>query len=279
MILISKRVSAVALILGLCAMPALAADSAKDPLLATVNGKEIRKSDLAELQQTLPPQLRQIPLEAVQDQLLEHLINSQLITAEAQKSGIQNDPKVKQRLKEIEARIMQERWLAKQAEQAVSDADIRKRYDDLLAKTPAREEIRASHILVESEEAARAVIADLNAGANFAEVAKAKSKDPSAQGNAGDLGFFTEQDMVPEFSKAAFALQPGQTTAEPVKTQFGWHVIKLEERRQAQPPKFDEVKEQIRAQMAEEAIAKVVQSLREKAQVKKFAADGAAKAK
>lgn len=276
MILNLKRTGAIAMVLGLCAMPALA-ETAKDPLLATVNGKEIHKSDLVQLQQTLPPQLRQIPLEAVQDQLLEHMISSQLISAEAQKAGLQNDPKVKARVKEVETRIMQEAWLSRKAEQEVTDADLRKRYDELLAKTPAREEVHARHILLDNEDAAKAVIADINSGAKFEDVAKAKSKDPAGQ-NGGDLGYFTEQDMVPEFSKAAFALQPGQVTQTPVKTQFGWHVIKLEDRRTAQPPKFDEVKEQLRAQLGEEAVAKIVKDLRDKAQVKKFAADGSAKA-
>jgi peptidyl-prolyl cis-trans isomerase C len=263
---------ALGVIAGFSLSPA-SAQQAKDPVVAVVNGKEIRKSAMVEAQQALP-QLRQVPLEMVYDQLLEHLINSQLISAEAVKANMQNDSKVKARMKEIETRVLQEAYLAKRVESDLTDAAVRKKYDELMATAKPREEVRARHILVETEDAAKAVLSDLKAGAKFEDLAKAKSKDQGAAQNGGDLGYFGKEEMVPPFAEAAFSLKPGETTTAPVKTQFGWHVIKVEDRRTAQPPAFEQVRDQLKAQMADEAAMNVVKGLREKAQVKKFAIDG-----
>jgi peptidyl-prolyl cis-trans isomerase C len=127
----------------------------------------------------------------------------------------------------------------------MSASDIKARYDKEVAATPPEEEISARHILVETEEEAKALITELDAGKDFAELAKEKSTGPSA-GQGGDLGFFTKGRMVPEFEAAAFEITPGEYGKEPVKTQFGWHVIKVEERRETAPPAFEEVADQVR---------------------------------
>ncbi|MFA7429589.1 MAG: peptidylprolyl isomerase, partial [Rhodospirillaceae bacterium] len=132
------------------------------------------------------------------------------------------------------------------------------------------------HILVDSEDAAKAIITDLKKGGDFAAIAKEKSSDPGAA-NGGDLGWFTKGTMVPEFAEAAYALKPGAITEAPVKTQFGWHIIKVEDRRKAEPPTFDEAKEDLRAQMAEEAVTEVLAGLRKDAKVETFALDGSKK--
>jgi peptidyl-prolyl cis-trans isomerase C len=141
----------------------------------------------------------------------------------------------------------------------------------------AVEEVRARHILVKTEAEAKEVIAALAAGADFAELAKKRSIDPSAQQNDGDLGFFRRDTMVEPFAEAAFALEPGQTTREPVRTQFGWHVIRVEERRTVAPT-FEEKEPELKEQVARETINALVAELRAKAKVERFAIDGSPKA-
>ncbi|MBW7852166.1 MAG: peptidylprolyl isomerase [Rhodospirillales bacterium] len=261
---------AVLIALGAAPLPLQAADN--DPVVAVVNGKQIRKSALVDLQQQLP-QLRQVPLEMVYEQLLDHLINSEIVTAEARKQKLQDDPKVKERMRQIEAQLMQQAYLSRRIEKEVTPELVKKRYDEFVKANPPQEEVRARHILLEDEAAAKAVIDDIQKGASFEDVAKEKSKGPSAE-TGGDLGFFTKDDMVPEFAQAAFAMKAGEVSKTPVKTQFGWHVIKVEERRMGQPPKLEELEEQLRGEASEEVVADILQNLRAKAQVKRFQIDG-----
>lgn len=261
---------AVLIALGAAPLPLQAADN--DPVVAVVNGKQICKSALVDLQQQLP-QLRQVPLEMVYEQLLDHLINSEIVTAEARKQKLQDDPKVKERMRQIEAQLMQQAYLSRRIEKEVTPELVKKRYDEFVKANPPQEEVRARHILLEDEAAAKAVIDDIQKGASFEDVAKEKSKGPSAE-TGGDLGFFTKDDMVPEFAQAAFAMKAGEISKTPVKTQFGWHVIKVEERRMGQPPKLEELEEQLRGEASEEVVADILQNLRAKAQVKRFQIDG-----
>lgn len=259
--------AAVALTIAFAATPALAADAA-DPVVATVNGQEIKHSDVVAMQQTIP-QLRQVPVEMVFDQLLDHLISTRLIVAEARKRNLQNDPEVKARLQEMEGQILQQVFLKKAVEPELTDAALQKRYEEKMKAEPAKEEIHARHVLLPTEDEAKAVIAELEKGKSFEDVAKEKSKGPSAN-TGGDLGYFTKDEMVPEFAAAAFKLKPGEYTKTPVKTQFGWHVIKVEDKRTAQPAKFEDTKDELKEQMAEEIAAKLVESLRTKADIKKM---------
>src|SRR5207249_5540110 len=142
---------------------------------------------------------------------------------------------------------------------------MHKVYDDAIGQMKKEPEVRARHILVETEDEAKAVVAELKKGADFAELAKAKSKDPGSA-DGGDLGYFTKDQMVPEFSEVAFKLYPGQLS-NPVKTQFGWHVIKVEDRRTKQPPEFDKVKDQIEAYLARKAQTDFITKLRQSAKV------------
>ena len=143
----------------------------------------------------------------------------------------------------------------------VTDADIKARYEKEVAATPTEEEVSARHILVKTEEEAKAIIAELDTGKDFSELAKEKSTGPSAA-QGGDLGFFTKGRMVPEFEAVAFALKPGEYAKEPVKTQFGWHVIKLEDRRQAAPPAFEEVADQVRQVVMRERYGDLIKEAR-----------------
>jgi peptidyl-prolyl cis-trans isomerase C len=148
----------------------------------------------------------------------------------------------------------------------VSDADIKARYEQEVAATPPEEEISARHILVETEEEAKALIAELDAGKDFAELAKEKSTGPSAA-QGGDLGYFTKGRMVPEFEAAAFALNKGEYGKEPVKTQFGWHVIKVEDRRETAPPAFEEVADQVRQLVMRERYAELIRTARSETEI------------
>lgn len=272
MLLRPARTAALALLVAFGTIPLAAQAADKDPVIAVVNGKDIRKSALVDLQQQLP-QLRQVPVEMVYEQLLDHLINSEIVNAEARKQKLQDDPKVKERLRQIESQLIQQAYLAKRVEKETTPEVLKKRYDAFIQKNPAQEEVRARHILMQDEAEAKAVIEQIAKGGDFEAVAKEKSKGPSAD-NGGDLGYFTKDDMVPEFAAAAFAMKPGEVSKEPVKTQFGWHVIKVEDRRMGTPPKFEEVEEQMKGEVAEEVVTKILQDLRAKAQVKRFQIDG-----
>jgi peptidyl-prolyl cis-trans isomerase C len=265
-----RHALALGLAAGLAARPAFAADGVKDPVVAVVNGAEMHLSQLVEFQRQLPPQLSQAPYEA----LLEIVINNQLVSEQAKKEKLENDPEVKAAVKQAEAKFMRQAWMTKKLRTAVTDDAVKQRYDQMLREFTPAEEVHARHILVESEDGAKAVIAELGRGADFAELAKTRSKDPSAAQNGGDLGYFGKGDMVPEFANAAFAMKPGELAKAPVKTQFGWHVIKVEDKRMSSPPSFEQAKPGLRDQMAEGTAEKVVGELRDKAKIKRFGPDG-----
>lgn len=268
---------ALGLAAGLAAAPAFAAD---DKVAAEVNGTKLTQSAVANYARSLPPQMAaQAPYGAV----LDMVVNNHLIYEQAKKEGVDKDPEVKQMLKQIEQQLMVKAWMNKKLQAAVTDEAIKRAYDRYVATFKPVEEVRARHILTETEDQAKAVIAELAKGADFGETAKAKSKDPSAKQNGGDLGFFTKDEMVAQFADAAFAMQPGELATAPVKSQFGFHVIKLEERRMAAAPTFEQAKPVLRDQVAEEAAQKMVAGIREKAKVKLYDPEGkpleAAKAK
>jgi peptidyl-prolyl cis-trans isomerase C len=256
------------LVVGLAFSPAFAAG--KDPVLAKVNGADIHESAFEQFQGSLPPQMRQAPYAAV----LNAMVNNKLLDDAARKEGLQNDPDVKRAVHEAEEVILRKAWMAKKLDATITDAILKQGYDQYVQHFKPEEEVHARHILVDSEDLAKSIIADLKSGANFEDLAKAKSKDPSAQKNGGDIGYFTKSEMVPEFAKVAFSLKPGEISPEPVKTQFGWHVIQVEDRRQSSPVSFEEAKPMLRQQAAEQLVQQLVGDLRAKAQVSMFNPDG-----
>jgi peptidyl-prolyl cis-trans isomerase C len=271
MIVRSPRALVLVAALSAFALPVLAAG--EDPVVAVVNGKEIHRSALLEAQANIP-QARGVPLEKIYDQLLEQVIASELVLVEAKKAKTENDPKVKEAVAEAQNSIIRRVWLGKKVESDVTEAQVKAKYDELLKTAQPEEQVKARHILVDSEDAAKAVLADLKSGVSFEDEAKAKSKDPSGKTNGGDLGYITKNETVPEFSEAAFKLKPGEITQVPVKSQFGWHIIKVEDRRMAPPPTFDEAKNQVRQQMEQEDVMRVVEGLKKTATVKRFKIDG-----
>jgi peptidyl-prolyl cis-trans isomerase C len=249
------------------------AQPAADPVVARVNGAELHKSDVLAMQKTLPPQVQAMPIEQLYPALLDQLVNGKLIADAGRADKLDQDPEVKQRIARYEDRVIQEAYLSRFVEKASSDDKLRAKYDDYVKTNPGKEEVSARHILVSTEGEAKAAIAELGKGADFAALAKAKSKDPAGQ-QGGDLGFFSREEMVPEFAEAAFKLKKGDYTKEPVKTQFGWHVIKVEDKRTSAPPSFDEAKEELSDQLARDVINDKVKELRDRAKVETFALDG-----
>ena len=250
--------------------PTLATD---DPVVARVNGAELHRSDVIAAQRSLPAQMQQMPLEQIYTPLLDQLVTGVLITDAGRKDKLADDPEVKKRLARAEDRAIQEVYVSRVVEKGATDEVLHKQYDQYLKDHPAKEEVNARHILVAKEEDAKEIITELNKGADFATLAKQRSTDP-AKDSGGDLGWFSRGDMVPEFADAAFKLQKGEYTKEPVKTQFGWHVIKVEDRRTAPPPTFDESKEELTNEVARGIITDKIKELRSSAKIETFAMDG-----
>jgi peptidyl-prolyl cis-trans isomerase C len=174
----------------------------------------------------------------------------------------------------VEEQVIQDFWLQREIAKKVTPEKMKARYEERLKSMPTEEEIHARHILVATEDEAKAIITDLKKGASFDKLAKEKSTDKASGAEGGDLGWFKKTDMVKEFADSAFALNKGALTETPVKTQFGYHVILLEDRRQAPPPSFDELSEQIREELARETVTAMLAQLRTGAKIEKFNIDG-----
>jgi peptidyl-prolyl cis-trans isomerase C len=256
----------------LAAAPALA--QGDDPVAARVNGKELKRSEVAAMHQQLPQQMQQMPFEVVYPMLVDQLVSQMLITEAARKDKLDEDPTVQSKLKRYEERLVQEAWLTREVEKAATEEKLKARYDQYVSENPAKEEVSARHILVDEESRAKDIIKELEAGGDFAALAKQHSKDP-AGATGGDLGFFSREEMVPEFAAAAFELKKGEHTKEPVKTQFGWHVIKVEDRRTGAHPSFEDSREQLADEVAREVINQRVAELKSGARVETFGLDGA----
>ena len=247
---------------------------APDTVIARVGPDEIHASDLAEAAQNLPEELRGMPQQMLYPMLLDQLIDRKAIVIEGRKEGLADDPAVRRQIARAADTAIQNTLLTRAITPALSDVAIQARYDAQYANKPGEEEVHAEHILVDSEDKAKAIIAQINGGKDFAELAKENSTDPSAKSNSGDLGFFKKADMLPEFADVAFALKPGQITETPVKTRFGWHVIKVLEKRTAPVPALDAVRDEIRQQIIQEGVAKVLANAKQGLPVEKFNLDG-----
>ena len=235
-------------------------------VVATVNGTEITEADLALAMSDLDQQFQQLSPDQRRAAALSALIEIKLAAAESAKAGIADSDEFKRRMAFLRERALHSAFVEEQIAGAITDEQVRARYDQEIANTPPTNEVKAAHILVPTEEEAKAVIAELDAGKDFAELAKEKSSDGAAQ-NGGDLGYFGPGRMVPEFEQAAFALDVGAYTKEPVKSQFGWHVIKVTDKRVQQPPAFEQVSQQIRSIMLRENYLAKVTEMRKAATV------------
>jgi peptidyl-prolyl cis-trans isomerase C len=241
---------------------------ADDKVLAKVNGAEIKQSDVALAEEELAPSLAQMDPATKDENVLSFLIDMKIVSRAAEDKKIADTDDFKKRLNFTRNRLLMDSLLASEGKAATTDTAMKQVYQDASKQIAGEQEVHARHILVETEDEAKAVKAELDKGADFAELAKKKSKDPGAS-DGGDLGFFTKEQMVPEFSAVAFALEPGKIS-DPVKSQFGWHIIKVEEKRNRKPPEFDQVKAQIETYVTRKAQADYVGKLREAAKVERM---------
>jgi peptidyl-prolyl cis-trans isomerase C len=242
------------------------APAADDAVFATVNGREIRASDLQLIYAALPAQYKQVPFEMLKSQLVTQAVNMALVQEAAEAEGLATSAEVKEKLALASDQIMQEVYLQQKIDAALTDAAVQAEYEKRIADFTPAQEIQARHILLEKEEEARDVVAKLEEGGDFVELAKEFSIGPSAE-NGGDLGFFQDGQMVKPFSEAAFALEKGTYTKEPVQTQFGWHVILLEDSRDTQPPALDTVRADIENSLSGAAVNGLIEGLRAKATI------------
>ncbi|MBK5567201.1 peptidylprolyl isomerase [Ensifer sp. 2YAB10] len=239
-----KTLAAAALVAAMAVHGAARAEDA-DPVIAKVGGEDVRQSELTLALGGLDPQLQQMPEEQKRAAALSAIIDVKLLSKTAEKEGLQDDATFKQRVAYLTERELHNAYFKKHVVDAITKEEVKARYDKEIAAIPPQEEVKARHILVKTEDEAKEIIKELDAGKSFVELAKAKSSDPNKD-DGGDLGYFTKGRMVPEFETAAFALEKGTYTKTPVKTQFGFHVILVEDKRPQAPPPLEQVEPQVR---------------------------------
>ncbi len=267
------RATAAAFALGFGAVLALGgAASADSKVLATVDGSPITEDDLNDAMADIGPGLSQkLEGAARQKYVLDYLIDLKLAAKKAQAEKLDQSPEFARKLAYYRDKLSMEELLTSVAKAATTDEAEHKAYDEAAKAEPPQEEIHARHILVPTEDEAKAALARIKGGEDFAKVATELSKDPS--GDGGDLGWFTKDRMVPEFSEAAFKLKKGEVS-DPVKTQFGWHIIKVEDTRTKTFPPFEQVKDQAAHYVAQKAESETVAQLHSAAKIELFDADG-----
>jgi len=251
----------------------------KDPVLAKVSGVDIHQSDLA-VAEAEAGQIPPMSPDAKKDYLVQFMADVILVSQAAEAKKVGETADFKRKMEFERRKLLMSDLMQSVGKAALTDAAMHKVYEDAIKQLGTEQEVHARHILVrapagdeKADKAAKAkieaVIARLNKGEDFAKLAKEVTEDPSGKANGGDLGYFTKQQMVPEFSEVAFKLDKGQISA-PVKTQFGWHVIKVEDKRVKPPPKFEEVKPQIEQFVVRKAQAELVQKLRTENKIEKL---------
>jgi len=249
------------------------AQAAKDdPIAAVVNGDKIYRSDVAVILDNLPEQYRQIPVATIYPQIIQRLIDRKLLAQAAKKAGYLEKPDVKKRLESDQEQVLQEAYLYSRIDTTLTDARLKAAYDKKVAGAAKEEEVRARHILLKTEDDAKKVIAELDKGADFVELAKTRSVGPTS-GTGGDLGFFKRDQMVGPFADAAFAMKKGEVSKTPVQTQFGWHVIRVEDRRTAKVPSFEESKDDLKNEEAQAVVGEIMGSIRNGAEITVMPAD------
>ncbi len=256
----------------------------EDKVIATVNGHEIRVSEVQMATDDIMGQLPDLPPKLRYPFVVEYLIERHLLAQLAVKEGIADTDEYKRRLALYQAKALRDAYFFQKIRPLVTEGEIRKVYDEEAVKLQQTERVRARHILVGTEKEAQDILARLAKGEKFEDLAKQFSLDGSKD-YGGDLGYFTQPEMVPEFSKAAFALKTGETS-QPVKTDFGWHIIRLEDRKQGAAQPYDQVKSAIRNVLLRRKVSEVMEKVRAASKVeildedlKKYAEEAAKAAK
>ncbi|MBO0751810.1 MAG: peptidylprolyl isomerase [Bradyrhizobiaceae bacterium] len=263
------------------AAPAPAEAPAGDPIVAKINGLEIHQSDLNLAEEDIGRELPTSDEAGKRDYLINYVTDLMLVAQAAEAKKIPDTAEFRQRLAFLRNKALMETVLGQEAKDAVSEPTLRKIYEDATKNAAGEEEVRARHILFRvadpndqaASKAAESKVKDtierLNKGEDFGKLATALTEDPSGKQNGGDLGYFTRDQMVPEFSEVAFGLEKGQISG-PVKTQFGWHVLKVEDRRKREPPPFDQVRGEIQEYAVRRAQTDFVKKLRAEAKIERL---------
>jgi peptidyl-prolyl cis-trans isomerase C len=244
-----------------------------DPVVGSVEGHLIYLSDLGEASKTLPENLRGLPFDTLYPVLLDRMIDHEALVMMAKRKGLEDKKQVQREIQAAVERVLEGAYLGDVAVPLVTEQAIQTRYNRQFANRPASEEVHARHILLTTEAEARKVLEDLQKGADFSTLARVLSKDPDAA-KGGDLGFFRREQVWPGFADAAFSLQPGQLGPNPIRNEFGWHVIKVEEKRMVAPPSFAEVHDQIRQDLLAAAVQQAIVNARSQLSIHRFNLDG-----
>ena len=242
------------------------------PIVAVVNGQQISLETLIIAANELPQEIQSQPFINYYEDLLERIVDINLISQAAKSQNLDDDPNVISAIAFIEKKVLMQAYLANIVQKTITDDELRKAYENFIGDTAVREEIKASHILLETKNEAENVIKLLKKGQLFSDLAKTYSTGPSGP-TGGDLGWFTRGKMVPSFEKAAFDLKEGEITKTPVQTQFGWHVIKISKKRLPEPPNFESVKFQLAQDIERRVVAKTIEELKAKAKIEKMSVE------
>lgn len=257
---------------GLAAGPSLAQDATAaapvtpDTVVATVGGEPITEADISFAAEDLQQEMAQMPPEQRKPFLVTVLIDMKVMAKAAKEAGLDQTDIFKKRLDYLEDRALRRAYFADKIAGTVTPEAVQAAYDAYVKDFKGQEEVHARHILVATEDEAKAVKAELEGGKDFAELAKEKSTDPSAKQNGGDLGFFSKGMMVKPFEDAAFSMEPG-SISDPIKSDFGWHIIKVEEKRMSQPPSLQQLAPQLQQQVMYKTFGDAVAALKQGVEV------------
>ena len=245
------------------------AQMSEEIVVAKVNGDEIQLKEVLDIIDQLPLDYQNQPLASYFDQIVDEVINTRLAAKAGEKSDLSDDPIVIEAMRIAAQKVLAENWLRMELAKSVTQEALTKAYDAYVADTTSREEIRASHILLDDEKTAVSVIKKLKEGSDFAQLAREMSTGPSGP-NGGDLGYFGRGAMVPIFEQAAFGLEVGSFTNTPVQSQFGWHVIMLFDKRISNARSKEEMSQQLAQNITKISFARIIETLRANAEIEKI---------
>lgn len=245
--------------------------AAPETVVAKVNGQDITEAEMKFAEAEIGAELAGVPSESRRRVLMEYLIEAHLMAGAAEKDKLGDGATFEQRMQYYRLRALRDAYFEQKVRDAIPEAEAKALYDERVKSLPQQEEVRARHILVKTEDEAKKVADELKNGGDFGELAKKYSQDRGGTGG-GDLGYFTRGQMVPAFEEAAFALEKDKISA-PVQTEFGWHILKVEDKRDRQPPTFEEVKDQISASLIQSKLQAAVQNLRDNGKIEILDAD------
>ena len=244
-----------------------------NPVVAKVNGQDVTRVDVFNFIQTLPPQTRQMPVSQLFPIAVEQVVNARIITDKTKGINLDGNAEVQKQMEIAKENIVRGVYIQNEVGKKISEERLKTTYEQYKAAFPKIDEVKARHILVKEEDKAKDLIKQLEGGADFAELAKANSTDGTAE-NGGELGYFAQPDVVPEFAEAAFKTDIGSFTTKPVKSEFGYHIIKVEDKRVRPPAEYEEAKPFLEAQLRRVLLDEVIQEWKDAAKIERFDING-----